>query len=110
MMKTIRWTGAAMAACLVAWAGVGCGPGSGTGEATTSAKPYPLDVCIVSGEKLDDHGGAYTFVHAGQEIKLCCKDCLKDFQQDPAKYLAKLTGNAAAPEGQSAGGHQGHQH
>ena len=30
------------------------------------------------------------FTHEGQEIKLCCKDCLKDFKKEPAKYTAKL--------------------
>jgi YHS domain-containing protein len=30
------------------------------------------------------------FKHEGREIKLCCKDCRKDFDKDPAKYLKKL--------------------
>jgi hypothetical protein len=55
------------------------------------AKPYPLKTCIVSDEKLGgDHGEPYVFVHEGQEIKLCCKPCLKDFNKEPAKYLKKL--------------------
>ena len=53
-------------------------------------KAYPLDKCIVSDEKLGEHGKAYVFTHEGQEIKLCCKDCLKDFNKEPAKYLKKL--------------------
>ncbi len=57
--------------------------------ADTNAKPYPLSVCMVTGESFD-HGKPYVFTHEGQEIKLCCKDCLKDFQNEPAKYLAKL--------------------
>ncbi|MCU0770732.1 MAG: hypothetical protein MUE94_03030 [Verrucomicrobia bacterium] len=64
-------------------------------------KPYPLDTCLVSGEKLgaDPDMKPYVFVHAGQEIKLCCKSCLKDFNADPEKYLAKLKESAvpAAP-------------
>jgi len=56
---------------------------------TAAAKPYPLNTCLVSGEAFE-HGKPYTFVHEGQEIKLCCKDCLADFKKDPAKYLAKL--------------------
>ncbi|MBI2948590.1 MAG: hypothetical protein HYY23_13185 [Verrucomicrobia bacterium] len=56
-----------------------------------AAKPYPLQNCVVSGEAFD-HGKPYAFVHEGQEIKLCCKDCLKDFNRDPAKYLSKLSG------------------
>jgi hypothetical protein len=54
-------------------------------------KPYPLKTCIVSDEKLGgDHGEPYVFVHQGQEIKLCCKPCLKDFNKEPAKYLKKI--------------------
>jgi hypothetical protein len=55
------------------------------------AKPYPLDKCVVSDEKLGgDMGDPYVFVQNGQEIKLCCKSCLKDFKKDPAKYLKKI--------------------
>ena len=53
-------------------------------------KPYPLDKCIVTDEKLGEHGKPYVFTHEGQEIKLCCKDCLKDFKKEPAKYLKKV--------------------
>ena len=57
----------------------------------TKAKPYPLDTCIVSDEKLGgEMGEPYVFTHEGQEIKLCCKPCQKDFKKDPAKYLKKL--------------------
>ena len=55
------------------------------------AKPYPLKTCIVSDEKLGgDMGDPYVFTHQGQEIKLCCKSCLKDFKKDSAKYMKKL--------------------
>ena len=54
-----------------------------------AAKPYPLTKCLVTDEAFE-HGKPYTFVRDGQEIKLCCKDCLADFKKDPAKYLAKL--------------------
>jgi len=54
-------------------------------------KSYPLTTCVVSGEKLGEGGmKPYTFVHEGQEVKLCCKSCLKDFKKDPAKYLKKI--------------------
>lgn len=54
------------------------------------AKPYPLDTCLVSGEKLGGMGEGYTFTQNGQEIKLCCKDCLKEFNKDKKKFLSKL--------------------
>jgi hypothetical protein len=54
-------------------------------------KSYTLKTCIVSGEAL---GGAmgepYVFTYKGQEIKMCCKDCRKDFDKNPAKYIKKL--------------------
>jgi len=54
------------------------------------AKAYPLDKCIVTDEKLGEMGEPYAFVHEGQEIKLCCKSCQKDFKKEPSKYLKKL--------------------
>ena len=57
---------------------------------SATAKAYPLKTCIVTDEKLGDHGKPYTFVHEGQEIQLCCDGCLEDFKKEPAKYLSKL--------------------
>lgn len=56
------------------------------------AKPYPLKTCVVSDEEINDKGDMkpYSFVHEGQEVKLCCKNCLKDFKKDTAKYMAKI--------------------
>lgn len=58
----------------------------------TKAKPYTLDTCIVSDEKLDSDPGmkSYAFVHGDQEFKLCCKSCLKDFNKNPGKFVKKL--------------------
>lgn len=54
-------------------------------------KPYPLKTCVVTDEKLEEGGmKPYTFTHEGQEVKLCCKPCLKDFKKDPAKYMKKI--------------------
>lgn len=59
-------------------------------EAKPKAKPYTLKTCLVSDEKLGGMGEPYTFVNEGQEIKLCCKSCLKDFNKDKKKYMKKL--------------------
>ena len=77
---------------------VGCKPevsaakaGSASTESNATApKSYPLDTCIVADEKLGSMGDPYVFVHEGQELKLCCKGCLKDFNKEPGKYLPKL--------------------
>ena len=57
-----------------------------------AAKPYPLDKCLVSGEKLgaDPDMKPHVFTVDGQEVKLCCKSCLKDFNKDKAKYMTKI--------------------
>jgi YHS domain-containing protein len=57
---------------------------------TVGVKPYPLKVCLVTGNALDSMGGPVNTVYNGQEIKFCCKPCLKKFEANPAKYLAKL--------------------
>jgi YHS domain-containing protein len=57
-------------------------------EAAKGVKPDKLTTCVVSGEKLGDD--AYVFITKGQEVKLCCKDCLKEFNKDSAKYLKKI--------------------
>ena len=51
---------------------------------------YPLKVCVVSGEKLGGMGEPYVHLHEGTTVKFCCKPCLKKFNEDPDRYLAKL--------------------
>ena len=60
--------------------------------AEAKAKPYPLKTCIVTDEEIgkDPDMKPHTFTYKGQEVKLCCKGCLKDFEKDPAKYLKKI--------------------
>jgi len=53
-------------------------------------KPYPLDHCIVSGDKIGEMGKPYVTNYNGQEIKFCCPDCVKDFNKDPQGYLKKI--------------------
>ena len=58
-------------------------------------KPDKLTTCPVSGDKLGEMGAPFVFVYKGQEVKLCCKDCKKDFDKDPAKYIKKIEAAAA---------------
>lgn len=60
------------------------------GFASAASTSYPLNVCLVSGNELGSMGKPITKVYEGQEIKLCCKPCIKKFDSNPAKYLAKL--------------------
>ena len=59
---------------------------------TTSAslKPYPFDECIVSGIKLGTMGDSVRLAYEGQEVKFCCKPCIKKFKAKPDKFLSKL--------------------
>ena len=58
--------------------------------ASSGVKPYPRDSCLVTGEKLDSKGTPMTFVHKGQEVKVCCAACEMAFKMSPGTYLAKI--------------------
>lgn len=61
-------------------------------EQAAKAKPYPLKNCLVTDEEIgkDPDMKPSTFVYKGQEVKLCCSGCKKDFDKDPAKYMKKI--------------------
>lgn len=74
-------------------------------DAAAKAKAgYPLDTCVVSGEKLDgagDMGPPVDYIHKEEGkpdrlVRLCCKGCIKDLKKDPATYLKKIDDAAAA--------------
>ena len=62
---------------------------------------YPLKTCVVSGEEIGGGMGEgidYIYRQKGQPdrlVRFCCEDCLKDFNQEPAKYLKKIDEAAA---------------
>jgi hypothetical protein len=64
--------------------------------ATKSAVvPYPLKMCLVSGEALGgDMGPPVVFIYTksgvNQELKFCCPMCKPRFLQAPDKYIKKL--------------------
>lgn len=51
---------------------------------------YPLETCVVMGEKLGEHGPAYDYVYKGRLVRLCCESCDSTFNEHPKKYLGKL--------------------
>ncbi|HVU15461.1 MAG TPA: hypothetical protein VHD32_00940 [Candidatus Didemnitutus sp.] len=64
---------------------------------------YPLTSCVVSGDKFDggEMGKQMDFVYKQEGkpdrlVRMCCKDCIKDFRKDPAKYLKGIDDAAAA--------------
>jgi YHS domain-containing protein len=56
---------------------------------------YPIDWCVVSGEKLGSMGAPVTYTYQGRTIKFCCSGCIKEFEAQPARYLARLDSAAA---------------
>ena len=68
--------------------------------AATTAPGYPLDTCVVSGEKLGEMGAPVDYIYKedGQPdrlVRLCCKMCIPKFKKDPAKYLKQIDDAAA---------------
>lgn len=86
---------------------------------TPKPKPYVLDTCIVSGDKLGGMGDPVVVVRDGREIKFCCKGCIKDFDKDPAAFVKKIEAAEQAKADAKAGAktdampgmdHGAHQH
>lgn len=74
----------------------------------TASKPYALETCLISGEKLGEMGKPVVLDYQGQQIKLCCKDCKKQFEKDPAKAMAEY--EAAVKKGGPAAASHEHTH
>ncbi len=67
----------------------------------TAVKPYVLDTCVSTGDKLGTMGKVPTETYEGQEMKFCCNDCKKAFDKDPAAGIKKYN---AAVMSKSSGG------
>jgi hypothetical protein len=76
-------------------AGFAADPAAAPAEAP-KPKVYPLDTCIVTGEKLGSMGEAIVKIHGSQEVKFCCKGCVRTFDKDPATYITKMEAAALA--------------
>ena len=69
---------------------------------STTLKAYPLDYCIISGEKLGEMGDPVVREYEGREVKFCCKMCIGKFEKDPSKYFAQIDSAAAIIHAASA--------
>ncbi len=72
-------------------------------DSAQAAADYPVDYCVVSGDKLEDGDmGApinHTYKQEGKPdrlVRLCCKDCVREFNKDPEKFLKMIDDAAAA--------------
>jgi len=98
VMKTLNCIGRLMISGLVLAALLAAGSPSRADNtnsvASTKPVPYPLDTCIVSGEKFGgDMGDPVVFVYQdaakgiNQEVKFCCPMCKPKFLKEPDKYM-----------------------
>src|SRR4029077_10110680 len=53
-------------------------------------KSYPLTTCVVSDEKLGEHGKPVKVTSEETDVWLCCKSCIKDFNQEPKKFVTMV--------------------
>ena len=56
-------------------------------KAKSLAASYPLKVCFVSEDKLDDPVDA---LYGDRLLRFCCKGCVRSFNKKPSKFLPKL--------------------
>ena len=90
-MKSFKATAFAFAFSALAISGLALQAEDAKPVKPEKAKPYKLDKCIVSDEKFEGSDmKPFEFVRDGQKYKLCCKNCLKDFDKDPKKFATKL--------------------
>ena len=51
---------------------------------------YPIDTCVVSGDKLDSKDAAVDFIYGNRLFRTCCNDCKDEFLATPAKFVPEL--------------------
>ena len=94
-----RWNALLVTLGIAAGCLTGCSdkPADAAAGGDANAKPYTLDTCLVSGEKLGSMGEPIVKVYDGQQVKFCCGGCIKDFEKDKQKFLTKIAAAAATP-------------
>ena len=92
-MKAVKTVGMMVSvgalACAMAWA-------ADAKKHAPKTDTYPLDTCVVSGEKLGGMGDPVKYDYKGREVRFCCQGCVKTFEKEPAKYLKKIDDAAKA--------------
>jgi YHS domain-containing protein len=51
---------------------------------------YPLETCVVSGQKLGSMGDPVEYVHANRLVRFCCAGCTDSFEKEPVKYMTAI--------------------
>jgi len=78
-------------------------------KSDTGAANYPVEICIVSGEKLGSMGDRIDVESKSLVVTVCCSGCVAELKDDPDTFLAKLD---AAAKGEDAAreARSGHAH
>ena len=58
-----------------------------TQSADPAKGPAVNKICPVDDKPVDRD---CFIIYKGQKIGFCCEDCMKDFKEDPERYMAKL--------------------
>lgn len=69
-----------LSALVLGIAGCGSGP-TAASKPSAQADGYPLDFCVVTGNKLGSMGEPFVVKYQGKTVKFCCSSCLKDFNK-----------------------------
>ena len=64
------------------------------------APSYPLDTCVISGEKFSEESPAVDMVVDGRLVRVCCKRCVTKVNADSAPSIEKI--NAAVIRAQKS--------
>lgn len=64
---------------------------------------YPLETCVISGQKLGSMGEPVEHVYGNRLVRFCCKGCVAPFEKNPTEHIAKL--DAAWKEMHEKNGH-----
>lgn len=60
---------------------------------------YPLEICVVSGEKLGgEMGEPANYLYGNRLVRFCCMSCSTGFEKEPTRYVAKLDQAAIAAQ------------
>lgn len=63
------------------------------------AASYPLETCVISGEKLGGMGDPVDHMVGNRLVRLCCPNCIAKVDADPAAAVAKLDAAVVAAQG-----------
>lgn len=75
--------------------------GSTRAESPKTSDPsiYPLETCLVSGERLGGHGEPVAKTIDGREIRVCCAPCFEPLEADPKACFSVLDAEILASQG-----------